>query len=182
MAAPELAGSRYLRLVGLGALVGIPAGLAAALFLALVHELQHWLWTDLPDALGESSPPWYLVIGLPVVGALIVAAARILLPGDGGQPPLEGHGSPATPISHGPGIVLAALATLGFGAALGPEAPVIAPGSVVALALTTFAGLGERERSVLGTAGSFSAVWRSSGGRSSAGCCCSRAASASGPR
>ena len=75
---PELGGRAYLRLVLLGGLVGIPAGLAAALFLAFVHELEHWLWTDLPDALGESSPPWYLVLGLPVVGALIVVAARTL--------------------------------------------------------------------------------------------------------
>ena len=36
--------------------------------------LQHWLWTDLPDALGESGPPWYLVLGLPVAGGAIVWA------------------------------------------------------------------------------------------------------------
>ena len=66
---PELGGSAYLRLVLLGGFVGIPAGLAAALFLAFVHELEHWLWTDLPDALGESAPPWYLILGLPVAGA-----------------------------------------------------------------------------------------------------------------
>ncbi len=47
---------RYLRLVLLGAAVGIPAALAAALFLAVVHHVQHWLWTDLPDALGDSAP------------------------------------------------------------------------------------------------------------------------------
>jgi chloride channel protein, CIC family len=77
---PGLTGTAYLRLVALGALVGIPAGLVAALFLAAVHELQHVVWTDLPDALGESSPPWYLVVGLPVVGAAIVVFARRVLP------------------------------------------------------------------------------------------------------
>jgi hypothetical protein len=64
----QLAGRAYLRLVLLGALIGIPAALLAAGFLAFVHEAQHWLWDDLPHALGASSPPWYLVIGLPVVG------------------------------------------------------------------------------------------------------------------
>jgi hypothetical protein len=99
----KAAGLRYVRLVLLGALVGIPAGVVAALFLALVHELEHWLWTDLPDALGASSPPWYLVLGLPVAGAAILLAARALLPGDGGKPPLAGH-EPALPLlSHGPG-------------------------------------------------------------------------------
>ena len=70
-APPAMSGRAYLRLVLLGAAIGIPAALVAALFLALVHDLEHWLWHDLPDSLGHSSPPWYLVIGLPVgfVGA-----------------------------------------------------------------------------------------------------------------
>ena len=62
----------YLRLVLLGALIGAPAALVAAGFLGLVHYLQHWIWDDLPDALGYSSPPWFLVVLLPVVGAAIV--------------------------------------------------------------------------------------------------------------
>jgi hypothetical protein len=41
----------------LGAAIGVPAALVAALFLALVHDLEHWLWHDLPDALGHSSAP-----------------------------------------------------------------------------------------------------------------------------
>ena len=155
---PELVGSAYLRLVLLGGLVGIPAGLVAALFLGFVHDLEHWMWTDLPDALGESSPPWYLVLGLPVVGAAIVAAARLFLPGDGGHPPLEGLHAGVIPVSHAPGIALAAIGTLAFGAVLGPEAPVVALGAAVAIAVTWFAKLGERESTVLATAGSFSAI------------------------
>ena len=112
-AASPLGGRAYLRLVGLGALIGIPAALVAALFLALVHELENWLW--------DSDPAWYLVIGLPVAGACIVLAARWLLPGDGGHPPLEGIGGGTTPVAYAPGIALAALGTLAFGAVLGPE-------------------------------------------------------------
>src|SRR5262249_25289155 len=102
----------YLRLVGLGAIIGIPAALIAAVFLALVHDLERWLWDSLPATLGDSSPPWYLVIGLPGAGACVVLAARRLLPGDGGHPPLEGIGGGATPVSYAPGIALAALGTL----------------------------------------------------------------------
>ena len=58
---PGLSGPAYLRLVALGAVIGIPAALVAALFLALVHELEDWLWS--------SSPPWYAVVGLPFAGA-----------------------------------------------------------------------------------------------------------------
>src|SRR5215471_7827547 len=105
-AAPaSLSGRTYLRLVGLGALLGIPAALVASFFLALVHDLEHWLWDSLPSAVGRTSPPWYLVIGLPVAGAWIVIAARLLLPGDGGRPPLEGIGGGATPVRYAPSIV-----------------------------------------------------------------------------
>jgi chloride channel protein, CIC family len=150
--------ARNLRLVLLGAVVGIPAGLVGALFLGIVHEVQHWLWTDLPDALGDASAPWYLVVGLPVAGAAIVLAARLLLPGDGGASPLAGHDPGVRPLAHAPGIALAALGSLAFGAVLGPEAPVIALGAIAALAVTGFAGLADRERTVLATAGSFSAI------------------------
>jgi hypothetical protein len=87
----------YPRLVLLGALIGIPAALLAAGFLAPVHEVEHVLWDDLPDALGHSSPPLNLVMALPVAGAGLVAAARALLPGDGGTRPLEGIGAHPTP-------------------------------------------------------------------------------------
>jgi H+/Cl- antiporter ClcA len=123
-------GRAYLGLVGLGALLGIPAALVAALFLGLVHDLTHWLWTDLPSRLGHSSPPAYLVILLPVAGAAVCLAARLVLPGDGGNPPLEGIGGAPLPIKAAAGIVAAALGTLAFGAVLGPEAPLIALGAV----------------------------------------------------
>src|SRR6185436_18969655 len=155
---PQITAGAYLRLVALGALVGIPAALAAAVFLALVHDMEHWLWHDLPDALGHSSAPWYLVIGLPAVGGVIVALVRLLLPGDGGHRPLEGLAMGATPLAYGPGIALAGLGTLAFGAVLGPEAPLIALGSVVGMSMTLFYRANQREQTVLATAGSFSAI------------------------
>lgn len=156
---PELSGGAYLKLVGLGAAIGIPAAFVAAMFLAFVHDLEHWLWHDLPDALGYSSPPWFLVIGLPAVGALCVVLARLLLPGDGGHSPLDGiGGGGATPLAHAPGIAIAAIGTLAFGAVLGPEGPLIALGSVVGVAVTLFVRLGQRETAVVGSAGSFAAI------------------------
>jgi H+/Cl- antiporter ClcA len=156
----QLSGSAYLRLVATGALIGIPAALVAAGFLALVHELEHVLWHDLPEWLGSSSgtPQWYLVVALPVVGAGVVLLARTLLPGDGGHDPRHGLGMDPTPLSYAPGIALAALGSLAFGAVLGPEAPLIALGSVVGLVVARVHDFGEREHKVLATAGSFSAI------------------------
>jgi H+/Cl- antiporter ClcA len=151
-------GRAYLRLVALGAAIGIPAAFLAAVFLAFVHELEHWLWHSLPDALGTSSPGWYLVIGLPVVGACVVVLARRFLPGDGGHSPLVGFSGGPTLLRSGPGMVLAAIGTLSFGAVLGPEAPLIAIGSVVGMAAASLGKVGEKEHAVLATAGSFAAI------------------------
>ena len=155
----DLGGTSYLQLVGLGAVIGVPAALLAALFLALVHDLEHWLWTDLPDRLGHASPPWYLVLGLPLAGACIVLAARMFLPGDGGVSPLVGlQGEKPSPLSHAPGIALAALGTLSFGR--GPRA-----GDAAGRARDDrrparhgILRLGERESALLAGAGSFSAI------------------------
>ena len=155
----DLGGTSYLQLVGLGALIGVPAALVAALFLAFVHDLEHWLWSDLPDRLGHSSPPWYLVVGLPLVGAFVVLVARRFLPGDGGVSPLLGlQGEKPPPISHAPGIAIAAVGTLSFGAVLGPEMPLIALGMIVGLLVGPILRLGETERAILAGAGGFSAI------------------------
>ena len=139
----------YLRLIAIAAAIGIPAALVAALFMAFVHEAEDWLWTDLPDQLGASEPPWYLVLGLPVAGALVVVAARLPLPGDGGASPLHGISATPTPWQYGPGVALAAVGTLGFGAVLGPEAPLIALGSVVGSLLPLVVRLDRRATTVM---------------------------------
>jgi H+/Cl- antiporter ClcA len=156
--AAQIEGATYLRLIALGAAIGIPAAFLAAVFLAFVHDLQHWLWHDLPSALGHATPPWYLVVVLPVVGACVVIVARTFLPGDGGHRPLDGIGGKPIPPAFAPSVALAAIGTLGFGAVLGPEAPLIALGSAVGLSVTWFVKLGQRENAVLSTAGSFSAI------------------------
>lgn len=145
------------KLALLGALVGLPAGLVAFLFITVVHELQHWLFTDLPEALGADEPPWYLLVGLPLVGAVVVLLAR-RLPGDGGHAPIGGvslsPGHPREALS----ITLAAIGTLGFGIVLGPEAPLIALGSIVGIWVTGWVRMGDRGRAVLGVAGSGAAM------------------------
>jgi H+/Cl- antiporter ClcA len=167
---PSISGGQYLKLIGLGALIGIPAALLAAVFLAVIHELEGWLWHDLPDALGYDAPPWFLVVGLPVAGAALVLAARRLLPGDGGHRPLDGFGaSSPTPVAYMPGVALAAIGSLAFGAVLGPEAPLIALGSAVGLAVTHFVDIDPAHHKILAMAGAFSAISALFGGPLAAG-------------
>jgi H+/Cl- antiporter ClcA len=74
-----------------------------------------------------------------------------------------------TPLAYAPGVALAALGTLPFGAVLGPEAPLIALGSAVGMAVAPLAKLDERESMVLATAGSFAAIAALFGGPIPAG-------------
>jgi len=145
------------RLTLLGALIGLPAGVVAFAFITVVHWLETWLWDDLPDALGVDAPPWWLVLGLPTLGGLLVYLAR-RLPGDGGHSPIDGVSMSVMRTVDAGSIALAALATLPFGLVLGPEGPLIALGGIVATTLTARARMGARGRSALATAGSGAAV------------------------
>jgi H+/Cl- antiporter ClcA len=122
----------FLVLLVLAAAVGVVVSLAAWGFLELIHQIQVGLFTDLPEELGYSggAPAWFYVVVLGLAG-LLVAAAIVRLPGEGGHVPAEGlkiGGAPVQPIEL-PGIVLAAFATIGGGLVLGPEAPLIALGA-----------------------------------------------------
>jgi len=117
-------------LLVLAALIGVVVSFASWGFLELIHYIQQWVFTDLPSGLGFSTvPTWW---PLPVLGVagVIVTLAIVRLPGRGGHEPAEGlkTGPPTKPIEL-PGVVLAALASVGLGMVLGPEAPLIALGT-----------------------------------------------------
>ena len=116
----------------------------------IVHELVHLLWPE--------HPAWWLVLGLPVAGAVVVWVARRFLPGDGGHPPLVGLAGGPTPPRHVPSVVLATLGTLAFGAVLGPEAPILAIGSAVGMFAATASKLGRDQARMITAAGQFSRI------------------------
>lgn len=117
--------SAYLLAVALG----VVGATGAALFLWLMHELQHGFIEGVPEAFGwDSAPWWWIVAGLLVSVALILIAQR--MPGHTGQGPLTGFHFTNAP-KAAPSILLAALATLTFGAALGPEGPLIVVGTTL---------------------------------------------------
>lgn len=112
----------YLRLLVIAAVLGVPVSAASYGFLALVDYLQKEIFDRLPHGLGFSSEPAWWPLPVLVLGGALAALAIRYLPGHGGPSPAGGfkmHGPP-TPVQL-PGVVLAALATLIFGAVLGPE-------------------------------------------------------------
>ena len=146
----------HARLVGLGALVGIPAAAVAALFLGLVHDLSTGSGRTSPTRSASRVPRGTWCWGCRS-GAHPGRLARTLLPGDGGHTPL--HGIDARPRRSPSARHCASRAgTLGFGAVLGPEAPVVALGSIVAVALTRSPGSPKTTPRCSATAGAFAAI------------------------
>ena len=127
----------------------------------MVHELQHWVFVALPGELGfDSTPAWWPLPVLALAG-LLTAFAIVRLPGRGGHEPSEGlkTGAPTQPIEL-PGIVLAAVATLGLGLVLGPEGPLIAIGSGLAIFAIRLVKKDAPQPvlAILAAAGSFAAI------------------------
>lgn len=163
-AAAAVRSREYLKLLVVGAFIGLPVSAAAFGFLALVHELQTLVYTDLPESLGLGrTPVWWPLPLLAVSGALVAAIIR-LLPGTGGHEPSAGFSAEGPPgAAELPGIVLAALVTLALGAVLGPEAPLIALGGGLGALAVRAARRGRapaapRAAAAAGAAGSFAAV------------------------
>jgi len=128
-AAPTVPPRQFLALLGLAAVIGLVVSLASWCFLQLVHYIPEWVYEDLADAVGHEhgAPLWWYLPGCAFAG-LVVAFAIVRLPGRGGHVPAEGlNPAPTQPIEL-PGVMLAAVATLGLGLVLGPEAPLLALG------------------------------------------------------
>jgi H+/Cl- antiporter ClcA len=159
--ADHLRSPAYLRLLLLAALVGAPISAAAYFFLHLVDGLQEWVYADLPRALGFAGTPlWWPLPLLGIAGVLVGLVVRHL-PGGGGHSPLDGFATGHTPQPADlPGILLAALASLGLGAVLGPEAPLIALGGGLAVLAVRLSrrDVPDQAAAVVASAGSFAAI------------------------
>ncbi len=153
----------YLVLLVLAAIVGVIVSLAAWCFLELNYQIQQELFTHLPHAVGyPRGPPVWWPLPVLAIGAALVALAISKLPGEGGHVPAHGLAVGGSPITAAqlPGIVLAALATLGAGLVLGPEAPLIALGAGLGLMAIRAArkDAPDQVTVVVAAAGSFAAV------------------------
>ena len=151
----------YPRLLALAAVIGVGVSLVSWCFLELVAQIQHWTYESLPSALGFATAPWWWPLPVLFVGGVLIAIAIGRLPGRGGHEPSRGlqAGPPTLPVEL-PGVLLASLATLGFGLVLGPEAPLIAVGTgLTLLALQqSRKAVPDQARLVLTSAAAFAAL------------------------
>ena len=141
---------QFVGLLVVVAIIGVIVSIAAWCFLEGIYQIQQELYVHLPHAVGyQNGPPKWWPLPVLAVGALIVALAITRLPGDGGHIPAKGlsTGGPSGPAIV-PGVVLAGLATIGFGLVLGPEAPLIVLGAGVAGLMISLAAATCRRRRV----------------------------------
>ena len=152
---------QFVVLLLIAAVVGLVVSFAAWGFLELVHQIQVGVFDDLPRELGydDGAPLWWY---LPVLGlaGLVAAAAIVRLPGTGGHLPAEGLKTGVTQPVEVPGVVLAALASIGLGLVLGPEAPLIALGGGLAILTVRLARRDAPQEvlTVVAAAGAFAAL------------------------
>lgn len=158
--AAMLRSRNFIVLLVFAAIVGVFVSLASWAFLELVHQIQLTAFSDLPDALGFDTVPTWWPIPVLVLAGLPVAFAIVKLPGNGGHVPANGLQMGSTEPNMVPGIALAALATLGLGLVLGPEAPLIAVGGGLAVFAVKLAKKDAPPQllMVLAAAGSFAAI------------------------
>ena len=110
------------------AALGLGGALVTVAFLAVLREIHEALWQDLPDALGIGYGAAAFVIPVCVVGGVLVGVCRHLL----GEYPV---GLEEALVSfretrtfdhrHLPQAAVTSFVSLGFGAALGPEAALV---------------------------------------------------------
>jgi H+/Cl- antiporter ClcA len=134
-----IASKPFMGLLIIVAVLGLILSIAAWLFLEGAFQLQKELFAHLPHALGyqNGAPNWWYLLVL-AVGALLVALA-LLLPGRDTHIPARGLSADPTPPINLPGILLASFGTIAFGMVLGPEVPLIALGSGLAVMLIKLA-------------------------------------------
>src|SRR5947209_3693564 len=89
--------TKYLRLMVLAIVLGVPIAAVAYGFLQLTQSVQQWTFTDLPKALGFDSAPLWWPLGPLALAGLSVGLIVRYLPGGGGESPADGFKAGAPP-------------------------------------------------------------------------------------
>lgn len=134
------------RLLVSAAGLGVVAALLGALLLWLLEVLQRSMFVDLPEALGLGAAPWWWAIGLLAIGATLVVLLQ-RAPATTGKSALTGFHFDTPPATAAVALA-AAVASLGFGFVLGPEAALILLGTTCGALLARALGRGDDPQAV----------------------------------
>lgn len=129
-----------LRTLLISAIPSVVIGVVAALLLWAIDEvallLEHVVWSIAPEALGiAADSPWW-IIGILTLTGLAVGLVLWLAPGHGGHDSATVElVAPVLPLKALPGVALVIILGLAGGVSLGPESPIIAINTAIAVAL-----------------------------------------------
>ncbi|MBA8816960.1 H+/Cl- antiporter ClcA [Microbacterium halimionae] len=116
-------------------LIGVASALTLWLLDELAHLLQQVWWQTLPAALGVDPDGWWVVLILTLTGAA-VGLVVWLVPGHGGTDSATTElVAPTLPVSALPSVALVVVLALAGGVSLGPESPIIAINTAIAVAV-----------------------------------------------
>ena len=121
-------------------LPAIAIGVLSAGMLWLLDEAAHLLegalWEVLPDAVGVDGADWFWILGILTLTGLAVGLVVWLAPGHGGHDSATVElVAPVLRPTALPGVAIAVLLGLAGGVSLGPESPIIAINTALAVAL-----------------------------------------------
>ena len=150
----------YIALLVLAGIIGIVVSVAGWAFLELTARMQPWAYKDLPAAIGFDPAPWWWPLPVLAIAGVPIAYAITRMPGHGGHRPAGGLQPGATLPVALPGVLVAAVAGIGLGVVLGPEAPLLALGSALGLLTVQLVrrGAPDQVKLVMSAAGSFAAI------------------------
>ncbi len=120
--------SRLFILLFMGAIFGLLAGLVTRAFVFAIEEIQHFLWTYLPAQLPALPRSTYTIITCVIGGVLMGLGVKYLgnHPHNIQEDITEFKKTGKFDYKHIPQTFINSLISLGFGAALGPEAALTA--------------------------------------------------------
>lgn len=146
---------------GVAVVLGGAGALVTVGFIKVLEWLTDLLWTGLADALGATTGDWQFVIPVCIVGGVAVGmCARFLgdWPKDLEQALADFRRDRTFDYRHLPNSLVASLVALSFGAALGPEAALVAIIGGLSSWIHRIIGLGERAAESLGYVGVMAAL------------------------
>lgn len=154
---------QYVALLVVSAIFGIPIAVFAYFFLYFINRLQQLVYVTIPGDYITSQVllRWWPVIPLALSGLLVGLIVKYF-PGKGGEEPIKGFSAGGGPVKpeYLAGIALAAIASIGLGAIVGPEGPLVALGGGLAYAMMKLRkkDIPEQAGKLIGASGSFAGI------------------------
>jgi H+/Cl- antiporter ClcA len=133
---PPSSARQLLRIVLPAILVGAGSSVMLIALSRLAGEIEHVLWSSLPQSLGltGAEPAW--IFGMLTAAGLATGLILTFVPGHAGpDPATTGLAEPPQPLIVLPGLALALVVTLAGGVSLGPENPIIGLNLSLAVAI-----------------------------------------------